>query len=151
MKHCCDRCGKEFKQKCHIDNHMKRTKMCKSKEEQERLLVIEDSKLKIKLEKKIIDLETLAGKNEMIIEQSLRIKSLEDEIKKLKEENEKLKSNKPKPKDMTPKEIVKSYEEQLQLRRDANKKIIVRAELDSRVVAKVHQATTPLLNLNQCV
>ena len=130
MKYCCDRCGKQFKQKCHIDNHMKRMKECKSKEEQERLLIIENSKMKIRLENKIIDLETLNGKNEKIIEQTLRIKSLEDEVKKLKEENEKLKSNKPKLKDMTSKEITKSYEEQLQLRREANKKMVDEAPDD---------------------
>ncbi|NBU05885.1 MAG: hypothetical protein EBT39_06000, partial [Sphingobacteriia bacterium] len=65
-----------------------------------------------------------------IIRLNQKVKNLEDEIRKLKEENEKLKTNKPKPKDMTPKEITKSYEEQLQLRREANKKMVDEAPDD---------------------
>ena len=130
MKYCCDRCGKQFKQKCHIDNHMKRMKECKSKEEQERLLIIENSKIKIRLENKIIDLETLNGKNEKIIEQTLRIKSLEDEVKKLKEENEKLRNTKTFKKTLTPIEVKEEADKQLQLRREANKKMVDEAPDD---------------------
>ena len=130
MKHCCDRCGKEFKQKCHIDNHKKRMKLCKSIEEQELERLDLESNRIIAEENENKALRSLNGKNEDIIRLNQKVKNLEDEIRKLKEENEKLKSNKPKPKDMTPKEITKSYEEQLQLRRDANKKIVDEAPDD---------------------
>ena len=130
MKHCCDRCGKEFKQKCHIDNHKKRMKLCKSIEEQELERLDLESNRRIAEENENKALRSLNGKNEDIIRLNQKVKNLEDEIRKLKEENEKLKSNKPKPKDMTPKEITKSYEEQLQLRRDANKKIVDEAPDD---------------------
>ena len=130
MKHCCDRCGKEFKQKCHIDNHKKRMKLCKSIEEQELERLDLESNRIIAEENENKALRSLNGKIEDIIRLNQKVKNLEDEIRKLKEENEKLKSNKPKPKDMTPKEITKSYEEQLQLRRDANKKIVDEAPDD---------------------
>jgi hypothetical protein len=130
MKHCCDRCGKEFKQKCHIDNHKKRMKLCKSIEQQELERLDLESNRRIAEENENKALRSLNGKNEEIIRLNQKVKNLEDEIRKLKEENEKLKSNKPKPKDMTSKEITKSYEEQLQLRRDANKKIVDEAPDD---------------------
>ena len=122
-KYICNRCNKDLKQKSNFMTHKNRTKLCKSIEEQEIMRKNMEDNEKIALINEVKDLRTIKGLQEKIIEQDI-------EIKKLKEENEKLKSNKPKPKDMTPKEITKSYEEQLQLRRDANKKIVDEAPDD---------------------
>ena len=122
-KYCCIRCGKNLKQKSNYERHRLRTKKCKSIEEQEIMRKNMEDNEKIALINEVKDLRTIKGLQEKIIEQDI-------EIKKLKEENEKLKSNKPKPKDMTPKEITKSYEEQLQLRREANKKLVDEAPDD---------------------
>ena len=123
-KYICIRCNKDFKQKSNFTTHKNRTKLCLTIGEQDLIKKDMEDKEKIGLINEAKDLRNVISLQQKTIEQSLKIKSLEDEVKKLKEENEKLKSNKPKPKDMTPKEITKSYEEQLQLRRDANKKIV---------------------------
>jgi hypothetical protein len=130
MKHCCDRCGKEFKQKCHIDNHKKRMKLCKSIEQQELERLDLESNRRIAEENENKALRSLNGKNEEIIRLNQKVKNLEDEIRKLKEENEKLRNTKTFKKTLTPIEVKEEADKQLQLRREANKKMVDEAPDD---------------------
>ena len=122
-KYICIRCNKDLKQKSNFITHKNRTKLCKSIEEQEIMKKNMEDNEKIALINEVKDLRTIKGLQEKIIEQDI-------EIKKLKEENEKLRNTKTFKKTLTPIEVKEEADKQLQLRREANKKMVDEAPDD---------------------
>lgn len=129
-KYNCDRCNKPFKQKCHFDNHKNRIKLCKSIEQQERERLDREDNERIALLNENKNLRSLNGKNEEIIRLNQKVKEQEIEIINLKTELEKLRNTKNIKKTLTPIELKEESEKQLQLRREANKKLVDEAPDD---------------------
>jgi len=122
-KYICNRCNKDLKQKSNYMCHKNRIRLCKSIEEQEIMKKNMEDNEKIALINEVKDLRTIKGLQEKIIEQDI-------EIKKLKEENEKLRNTKTFKKTLTPIELKEEADKQLQLRREANKKMVDEAPDD---------------------